>query len=467
MQHLPDIEVGSGDMLTERDTFGAPPDLQRLGEARGRQKILGSIRRSPTTCVSRAWAVLLTALAVATLLTKCFRVFGGWSRYEDRGRRLAGGNSEPPDDPDTRAIVDLCLEMEEIDPTLTGDRPVYWDKGDLDFWPKARGSPFQAARTCGPRARADAACHTDESDPEEGPSSGLRTLPTASTQAAQQENAKKRKWGPEGLSSTSVVTTHVSTPAPKKRATSLLEELLFPPETPESLQPVAFPNPKQHLFYRLPRLTPSAVRTSFCVPFAFSSNKLLTVPYYGILALRNFLAKEAVIGKEVTSAIRASERLVNCLFHYHVDTVTNLKPHEAVRVLGIRYLALDGLVAMLDLLGDAMHADDWWDGLVGVIPSDVRYNSPYLSLPLRSSNALLAIKLSDAIGKLKQRQRLSAGDTVELKQSLFCRYCSPAYFKNAKWNAWREDDSVSLEASYEQEWTAARERPVEEENKTK
>ncbi|CDJ34134.1 uncharacterized protein EMH_0088110 [Eimeria mitis] len=111
MQRSPGTDTSTG-VLPTRHAIGTSPALQRLGDTNVEQKRLGRIRRSRDAAVSGVWVVLVTALAIATLLTNCFRLSEGWRRYRNGRRRLAGGEWDSPDDPYTDAIVQLCLELE-------------------------------------------------------------------------------------------------------------------------------------------------------------------------------------------------------------------------------------------------------------------------------------------------------------------------------------------------------------------
>ena len=594
-------EIGSRVLLTRQHSADVSADLQRFDlqrfdNANGKYRILGRSRRSLTSSVCGAWAVLLTALAVATLLSKCFHFLGSWRRYGDGRRRLASDGTNPPEDPDTRAIVDLCLEMDEIATggffpalpatsvlsttgiTLAAASPSLFRSGlgqrapqsgqtieQFWGWPpqpqilasthapvvthtpatvvthtpatvaaqtpgvnspplyqvaNQRGSPgsvltwsfshglghsgsslsaaaysvletknpspaehftlFSPETSLGSSAGGhlqfefsgwSGALTTDQppvslnpspqtslkippwsdppepdsgdSDPEEGPSTGLRTLSARGVGAKFPVIGTKRKGYPDASSTTSLATVAGSAPGQMKRKKHSGGKMMPSSIFPQSLVPSTVLNPELHLFYRIPRVDSSAITTVFSTTSAFTSVRLLTVPYYGILALRNFLSKEAVVEKEVTAAIRAAERLVNCLTHFHLEPVSYLRPHEVCRILGMRFLALDALLALSEALGPSMHVKEWWGKLVQNMPCDVRFKFLVEKSAHQNPNACLALRLSRAIACLKHGSRLDARETVELKQSLFCSEYSPSFFKKPKWKPWREDDASS------------------------
>ncbi|CDJ60320.1 hypothetical protein, conserved [Eimeria maxima] len=596
MQRSPDTAIGSHAMLTRRFSGGASADLQGSKDTNGRLEKVRISRRPSKAYISGTWAALLTALAVATLLSRCFHLVDKWRKYDDGKRRLASGLPSSEIDPETQAILELCLDLEGIGPqtfptslppvpaATTLEGPLGIEPQTLDqfgvghrlnrsrqtWQPTPQwGSPSQALvppflgtaivtstpvtvaaatpvtnstpfyQVAGRRNMssqsavtwADAnrlgigwrRCHQgtaaanimletrslilerpfalhsvqneprdvtepklsrglpgrsrtlqadppeaspsmtpqvspqvspcsglidmpnpgDDSDPGEGPSSGQSTLLPASVYRG---GSWKRKRHSEASPNSSLTTIPTRTPVRRKprQASSeghLPSSILLSPLSVEDVK-----DPQSHLFFRLPRLGGCPIRTRFCQELAFSETKLQTVTYYGILALRSFLSKEAVVSKEVTSAIRTAERLVNCLLHFHSSSVYDLKPNDAVRALGVRYLALDALVALSDLLGQAMHAEDWWGRLAQCIPSDVRFVTNFGAASCRNSNCLLAIKLSKAIEQLKKGVRPCAAETVNLKQCLFCTAFSPSFFQLPKWNPWREDDSLSIKS---------------------
>lgn len=197
-----------------------------------------------------------------------------------------------------------------------------------------------------------------------------------------------------------------------------------------------------HPFYRLPKLSPEIKVRQFSAEKAFSRGNLISQASAVLGWIRSLLVKEELSERDVNELIAATERAVCHLFYFHQSPIIKLGAAQAAMVLARRYLMLDAVVSVMQVVGPAMVAHQWWPELAAALPTTLHFG--YTHSPYRRTKALeeLATRLSTAVELLKKCIRPSPQETVELKRELFCRKSSPQCFMGLQWEAWRLDDGI-------------------------
>lgn len=176
-----------------------------------------------------------------------------------------------------------------------------------------------------------------------------------------------------------------------------------------------------HLFYRLPALQPGVSVPRFYAPGTFVRplRHPKAMPY--LQNVRELLALPELNATHVGLMVWHTEHLINYVLHAHQAPVGKVAPHRAIRDLGVRYLILEAIFCVIQILGPQMGAASWWPRLISSIPTD------YQGYPLgpRTSEATrdhmeMARRLSAALQSLKNGIRPSLATTVSLKQQLLC-----------------------------------------------
>ncbi|KAL8276027.1 hypothetical protein Esti_000143 [Eimeria stiedai] len=205
------------------------------------------------------------------------------------------------------------------------------------------------------------------------------------------------------------------------------------------LPPPASPmSPETHLYYRLPIFEPGSTRKTFSVVRAFATvGSSSAHPHLHFM--RNLLTRPTITRAQAEVLILCSEELVGHLWRFHRTPVDGRKPSHTAYLLARRFLCLEALFTVIQILGPAMHAESWWPKLMEAIPTDVDFATPVLK-PKIVESVSLAERLSSALASMKRGIRLSLEETVKLKRWLFKEATIKLGFQGPKWDPWRKDD---------------------------
>ncbi|KAL8273230.1 hypothetical protein Esti_002846 [Eimeria stiedai] len=132
--------------------------------------------------------------------------------------------------------------------------------------------------------------------------------------------------------------------------------------------------------------------------------------------------------------------VVKYLLFRHGSPLPVVNPSQTADKLAMRYMCLDALVSLLQLLGPALAPHLWWDTFVRWIPTDYQPRSSGSQVRRTIEYRELCSRLSNALNKLKQGQRLPEEETVRLKRDILAAQ-GPGVFKHRKWDFWRHDDA--------------------------
>ncbi|KAL8428334.1 hypothetical protein Efla_007475 [Eimeria flavescens] len=249
------------------------------------------------------------------------------------------------------------------------------------------------------------------------PPRGLSTSgpPLAPSSSSSSNSKKPAEAIPQASTSKEVTLAQLPSPQGGGRCSSgLIETRRF-----ERAIPYPYPSipPAQHPFYRLPRL-----QAHYVVLREFSPTLAVGGPCCkSIWELLEFagtlLGRLELNSVDVSRLVEISEMLMGFLVKRHGSLVADQFPHRAVQRLGVRYLCFDVLVSAIHLLGDVMHAGEWFEALGEAVPSN--YFPSRSMNPARANHYLsLSLMLTNALALLKKQERPSAEITVILKANL-------------------------------------------------
>ncbi|KAL8425875.1 hypothetical protein Efla_007748 [Eimeria flavescens] len=198
----------------------------------------------------------------------------------------------------------------------------------------------------------------------------------------------------------------------------------------------------QHPFFRLPLVNvPQQARprvNTKLEPYGTLTSRQLH-PLLHIA--RELLVKPALEKQDLIRLSAVVHELISYGYHYEVDSAAHKRATRACQVLGRRFLLLDAVLSGLQVLGDQPRGE-WWETFAAAVSHDadeVRPEEPVRS-PVINFNRRLMRKLVQALRVLKTGARLSAQETVTLKQMLLCSPLSPKAFLKSPWDLWRQDD---------------------------
>lgn len=205
-------------------------------------------------------------------------------------------------------------------------------------------------------------------------------------------------------------------------------------------------SPTDHPFYRLPVVEAGVevrrLDSEYCLR---DLNQKFVLGVEQLAHIRTYLVRDRIQQNERVNITLAVERLIVLLLQKHQNGVAQTHPCHAARVLGIRYLIFDAIVATLQLFGPVMEAERWWSVITALVPTRVGF-APSAERQTRSEQYVqLATRLSEALALLKRGVRPSPAHTVALKMALFCHPDGPPYFQGPAWDEWREDHELYIQ----------------------
>ncbi|KAL8436651.1 hypothetical protein ACSSS7_001581 [Eimeria intestinalis] len=198
--------------------------------------------------------------------------------------------------------------------------------------------------------------------------------------------------------------------------------------------------PRTHPYYRVPTVDSKLLEVRRFIPEQATSYGLAFTNLRSQLRrLRELLVKETLDPTQLDEVAQRVTNILSCMYHYDRVPTEAESPSIATRSLGRRFLALDAVVASLNLLGESA-CGPWWEQIMDVIPEDTREYATTSTRPASLFHKNLLEKLNRALHILKTGKRLSEEETIEIKRALFLSPYKPANFKDPQWDPWREDD---------------------------
>ncbi|CDJ59445.1 hypothetical protein, conserved [Eimeria maxima] len=226
----------------------------------------------------------------------------------------------------------------------------------------------------------------------------------------------------------------VALTAKHKRWVSPFGRFIAPPRAGD-------PSISSHLFCHLPevdsskRLRPLNPVAALCE--GFSRRKLALL----LERARDFLARPTLTPAELEGITHVSEQLCSCIAHDETS-LDDLPIRPLTEHLGLQFLALDVIVATLQLLGQPPEGP-WWEKVISSVPQYIpSISAPVYNLRVKTHyTKFLAQELMDALQILKTGKRPSDSTLVWLKRMLFCSEYSPRRFRAPFYDDWRRDEA--------------------------
>ncbi|KAL8440887.1 hypothetical protein Emag_007644 [Eimeria magna] len=200
---------------------------------------------------------------------------------------------------------------------------------------------------------------------------------------------------------------------------------------------------ENHAFFRLPVVDNSTLRE-----FNLHSGRARPRSSSHVLSTaHDLLARPALSASEAELLMSTMELLVSYTRWGMGRTVSSGNYSHLLRQMGLYFIILDAVVSARQILGPKMVPERWWPSFVASIPTESYLpESPTLPRIAERYTYQLIKRLRPALKLLMAGIRPSVEDVVSIKRLLFCSQKSLAYFKGARWNAWRDDERKFCEA---------------------
>lgn len=203
----------------------------------------------------------------------------------------------------------------------------------------------------------------------------------------------------------------------------------------------------KHPFYRLPSVRKMRPVRVFNFE-ELDARRVCRVDIYPpLFSLREVLSRREVHGSALKTLLRSCEDLVEFLITAPQTERNTDFPCFLQEALGRRFLALDAVWCICELLGPAAQKEKWWRTMM-----DSVLELPQLRIPQtmhQHSRFPLVMKLAAVLYEYNDGQRPPPREVVQLKRDLFDMNTGPRFFRYERWNPWREDDKEATENSIE------------------
>ncbi|CDJ54250.1 hypothetical protein, conserved [Eimeria brunetti] len=196
---------------------------------------------------------------------------------------------------------------------------------------------------------------------------------------------------------------------------------------------------RRHPFVRLPVVNPSNIQTRFRKDYAFSPKCRTHSPMESYKTMRSLFAKASLTAKDVGTLIMEAELLVNYAKHKLAATCKRSDSSYVAMRLSSLLMIFDHLVCTIELLGDAMDAENWWTEFVQMFTTD--YKFPEWGKRQRGATRnKLANRLSAALSVYKKGIRPEFEEIIELKRAIISSPYADSQLANPLWKLWIKDD---------------------------
>ncbi|KAL8440697.1 hypothetical protein Emag_007812 [Eimeria magna] len=169
--------------------------------------------------------------------------------------------------------------------------------------------------------------------------------------------------------------------------------------------------------YRLPVVRPEVIRRRFRITEALTAGDNSNI-WAHLNVVRKLLLQPALNRGDAKELVIRSQSLVRYMLTKYRSPVAPADHSRAKEKMSVRFLGFEALVNAVQLLGPAMHPEQWFPHLVAAVPTDYQNTSPINSLATYM-NVHLIEKLAEGLKELKKGRRPSATLTTEIKTLLF------------------------------------------------
>ncbi|KAL8273229.1 hypothetical protein Esti_002845 [Eimeria stiedai] len=160
-----------------------------------------------------------------------------------------------------------------------------------------------------------------------------------------------------------------------------------------------------HPYYRLPPVPSEPIPVSFQED-SFSEGRGCRAISECLSQVRSLLAQPRLTLYDTQQLVFLGEQIVKFLFKMHRHPVEGRSSSSVCHVFGVRFLCMDALVSMVEVLGPAMNPQTWFPSLVASIPTT------YESRAINKGAQLTSENDSGTAGGLMTHSFLSTTDSL-------------------------------------------------------
>ncbi|CDJ32517.1 uncharacterized protein EMH_0045250 [Eimeria mitis] len=193
----------------------------------------------------------------------------------------------------------------------------------------------------------------------------------------------------------------------------------------------------RHPYVRLPQLEDDVYIRNIDVESLFSDYRRRIQPFFYLQIVTKLMDKDVLDQQDVHMLISATEGLISTSWLQAGRPLRKSRPVFVADTFANQFLTFDAIVSVIELLGDSMQADLWWDQFIAGFTHEAPRMFPSGGKSTGGLNRRLTRRLCDALEVLKTRKRPPLADVVALKKALFCSPDAPFSFKEPKWDHWR------------------------------
>ncbi|CDJ51674.1 hypothetical protein EBH_0001490 [Eimeria brunetti] len=204
-----------------------------------------------------------------------------------------------------------------------------------------------------------------------------------------------------------------------------------------------------HPYVRLPVLEPGVVPQPFYPAEVFFQPPTVAIYKGHLVEIRRLLVKQTLNQDDTDMLVRLVTELANSLWFRSSASVRQVRPIFAAVSLGSTFLAMDAVVAVVQLLGRHMKTELWWDKFAAAI--DTNYSVELPSQIPRKTTKFHTDLANDLLGALriyKTGKRPQVDTVIELKLRLFFSPLSPPLFQDALFDPYRRDHNLFRNFGY-------------------
>ncbi|CDJ43115.1 hypothetical protein, conserved [Eimeria tenella] len=196
---------------------------------------------------------------------------------------------------------------------------------------------------------------------------------------------------------------------------------------------------KVHPFVRLPVLAPGVKpRKTLDISDLSMARNLPIVTHLKVV--RDLFALPVLGLANANMLVTAVEELAIRAIALMTVSVSQLRPSNAVRALGRRFLVFNALHSAMRVLGNNTQLEYLWREMLRVVPTEYSHEGPRTFCPKSEFQFTLAKELSSAMELYKTGKGPTEEQELKIKRALFCSAYSPGCFLETQWDQWRLDD---------------------------
>ncbi|KAL8433595.1 hypothetical protein Efla_000739 [Eimeria flavescens] len=166
-----------------------------------------------------------------------------------------------------------------------------------------------------------------------------------------------------------------------------------------------------------------------------------------LLPIRMILLKEKLKREDMRHLMSAAEHVIAFAQRYMTKSVSAVKSFRLLVAYGRRFMLLDALWCVCEVVGSAMRRDVWWQSFARSVVAPLPYEPTDLDstiLQIAGNKDVLRLRLWANLQVFVRGARPSPKDIVEIKRELLCFGSSPLVMADSDWLRWKADDPLDF-----------------------